>query len=52
MRWYATSRYAFSDLDFYPVQSAFIYIPSSADRQALATAIEYFLRDEVPPEEE
>jgi hypothetical protein len=52
MLWFGTFRYALTELDFSPLEECFAHLPSNNERQILATAIEYFLRDEVPPPED
>jgi hypothetical protein len=52
MLWYGELQYPMTELDFSPLRNAFLYIPSSLDKEALTTAIEYFLRGEEPPKED
>lgn len=42
----------FLELGFFPEQHSFPYLPTKTEKEALVTALEYFLRGEVPPEEE
>lgn len=52
MIWRGSFRYSFWSWDSFPEQHSFPYLPTKTEKEALVTALEYFLRGEVPPEEE
>jgi hypothetical protein len=54
MSWRASNRYSFWDWDLFPVnpENSFAMIPTKAQSEALATALDYFIKGEIPPEED